>query len=87
MGHKADFVVVHFRPTLDDVSRAERQFEQTALAAFTEQPTSYVSVTEVSGYVSDDYFEGEEDDRRRPARTSGPAPPRRAGRGSPASTR
>ncbi|ELK54528.1 chlorite dismutase family protein, partial [Haloferax sp. BAB-2207] len=62
LGHKADFVVVHFRPTLDDVSRAERQFEQTALAAFTEQPTSYVSVTEVSGYVSDDYFEGNEED-------------------------
>ncbi|WEL29989.1 heme-binding protein [Haloferax volcanii] len=62
LGHKADFVVVHFRPTLDDVSRAERQFERTALAAFTEQPTSYVSVTEVSGYVSDDYFEGNEED-------------------------
>lgn len=57
-----DFVVVHFRPTLDDISRAERQFERTALAAFTEQPTSYVSVTEVSGYVSDDYFEGNEED-------------------------
>jgi chlorite dismutase len=62
LGHKADFVVVHFRPTLDDISRAERQFERTALAAFTEQPTSYVSVTEVSGYVSDDYFEGNEED-------------------------
>ncbi|SEL20901.1 heme-binding protein [Haloferax larsenii] len=62
LGHKADFVVVHFRPTLDSLSRAERRFEQTALAAFTEQPTSYVSVTEVSGYVSDDYFEGNEED-------------------------
>ncbi|AFK19649.1 heme-binding protein [Haloferax mediterranei ATCC 33500] len=62
LGHKADFMVVHFRPTLDDISRAERQFEQTALAEFTEQPTSYVSVTEVSGYVSDDYFEGNKED-------------------------
>ncbi|WP_416840137.1 heme-binding protein [Haloferax sp. DFSO52] len=62
LGHKADFVVVHFRPTLDSLSRAERKFEQTAFAAFTEQPTSYVSVTEVSGYVSDDYFEGNKED-------------------------
>ncbi|RDI72071.1 heme-binding protein [Halopelagius longus] len=62
LGHKADLLVVHLRPTLDDLSRAERQFEQTALAAFTEQPTSYVSVTEVSGYVSQDYFEGNEDE-------------------------
>ncbi|WP_410766404.1 heme-binding protein [Haloferax sp. DFSO60] len=62
LGHKADFVIVHFRPSLDALSRAERQFEQTAFASFTEQPTSYVSVTEVSGYVSDDYFEGNEED-------------------------
>ncbi|WP_049894196.1 heme-binding protein [Halogranum rubrum] len=62
LGHKADLLVVHFRPTLDALSTAERRFEQTALAAFTEQPTSYVSVTEVSGYVSDDWFEGNKDD-------------------------
>jgi len=63
LGHKADLLVLHLRPTLDAVSRAERQFEQTALAGLTEQSTSYVSVTEVSGYVSDDYFteEGEVD--------------------------
>jgi chlorite dismutase len=57
LGHKADLLVVHFRPTLDDLSRAERQFERTALAAYTEQTGSYVSVTEVSGYVSTDYFD------------------------------
>ncbi|WP_049985273.1 heme-binding protein [Halobellus rufus] len=60
LGHKADLLVVHFRPTLDDLSRAERQFEQTALAGFTDQPTSYVSVTEISGYTSPDYFEDPE---------------------------
>jgi len=60
LGHKADLLVVHLRPTLDLLSQAERQFERTALAEFTTQPTSYVSVTEVSGYVSDDYFEGDE---------------------------
>jgi chlorite dismutase len=57
LGHKADLLFVHFRPTLDDLSSIERRFEDTALAKFTERTTSYVSVTEVSGYVSDEYFE------------------------------
>jgi chlorite dismutase len=57
IGHKADLLVLHLRPTLDAVSTAERAFERTALAGVTDQPTSYVSVTEVSGYVSDDYFQ------------------------------
>jgi chlorite dismutase len=57
LGHKADLLVVHLRPTLDALSTAERRLDRTALGAFTEQPTSYVSVTEVSGYVSDAYFE------------------------------
>ena len=62
LGHKADLMVVHFRPTLDALSAAERRFESTALAAFTEQPTSYVSVTEVSDYVSDSYFDGDDEE-------------------------
>ena len=62
LGDKADFLIVHFRSTLDALSRAERQFEQTPLAGFTSQPTSYLSVTEVSGYVSDDYFKGDIED-------------------------
>jgi len=56
LGHKADLLVVHFRPTMDHLSAAERRFESTALAEYTERASSYVSVTEVSGYVSDDYF-------------------------------
>jgi len=56
LGHKADLLTIHFRPTLDDLSALERGFETTALAGFTERESSYVSVTEVSGYVSDDYF-------------------------------
>jgi chlorite dismutase len=62
LGHKADLLVLHLRPSLDHLSRAERAFETTALAGFTTQPTSYVSVTEVSGYVSDDYFTGDLDE-------------------------
>ncbi|MFB6126153.1 MAG: heme-binding protein [Halolamina sp.] len=59
LGHKADLLMLHFRPTLDALSTAERQFERTALAAYTTQATSYVSVTEVSGYTSDAWFEGD----------------------------
>ncbi|XVH32607.1 heme-binding protein [Haloferacaceae archaeon DSL9] len=62
LGHKADLLFLHLRPTLDDLSAIERRFESTALAEFTERTTSYVSVTEVSGYVSDAYFEGDEDE-------------------------
>jgi Uncharacterized conserved protein len=60
LGHKADLLTIHFRPTLDELSTIERGFETTALAEFTETQSSYVSVTEVSGYVSDDYFAQDE---------------------------
>jgi chlorite dismutase/heme-degrading monooxygenase HmoA len=62
VGHKADLLIVHLRPTLDAISTAERRFDRTALGAFTEQSTSYVSVTEVSGYVSDAYFAEDEEE-------------------------
>jgi chlorite dismutase len=62
VGHKADLLIVHLRPTLDALSTAERGFDRTALGAFTEQSTSYVSVTEVSGYVSDAYFAEDEEE-------------------------
>ncbi|WP_338741073.1 heme-binding protein [Haloplanus salilacus] len=62
LGHKADLMIVHLRPTLDALSTAERRFDRTALGAFTEQSTSYVSVTEVSGYVSDAYFADDEEE-------------------------
>ena len=61
LGHKADLLTVHFRPTLDDLSAIERRFEETALAGFTDVERSYVSVTEVSGYVSDEYFTGDKE--------------------------
>jgi chlorite dismutase len=57
LGHKADLLVLHLRPTLSDIDTLERRFEQTALAEFTERADSYLSVTEVSGYMSEDYFE------------------------------
>ncbi|WP_284011115.1 heme-binding protein [Haloarcula pelagica] len=64
LGHKADIMILHLRPTMGDLDAAERHFEQTEFAAFTEQEFSYVSVTEASGYTekSREYFEGEVDD-------------------------
>ncbi|WP_415379936.1 heme-binding protein [Halosimplex sp. TS25] len=64
VGHKADLLIVHLRPTLADVERLERQFERTEFAQFTEQTYSYVSVTEASGYSerAREYFDGEVDD-------------------------
>jgi chlorite dismutase/heme-degrading monooxygenase HmoA len=64
VGHKADLMIVHLRQTVGQVEAAERRFERTELAAFTEQPTSYLSVTEASGYTerAREYFEGEVDD-------------------------
>jgi chlorite dismutase len=57
VGHDADLLIVHFRPTLDALERAERSLDRTALGEFTEQTDSYVSVTEVSGYASEEYFQ------------------------------
>ena len=60
LGHHADLLVIHLRPTLDHLSTLERRFEQTALARVTERVNSYVAVTEVSDYVSEAYFETDE---------------------------
>ncbi|MFC6757087.1 MULTISPECIES: heme-binding protein [Haloarcula] len=64
MGHKADLLILHLRPTMADLDAAERHFEQTEFAAYTDQAFSYVSVTEASGYTEKarEYFEGEVDD-------------------------
>jgi chlorite dismutase/heme-degrading monooxygenase HmoA len=59
LGHKADLLVLHLRPTLAELDTAEREFEGCALAAFTDRASSYVSVTEASGYTeaAADYFD------------------------------
>ena len=62
LGHEADLLVVHIRPTMEHLEILERRFENTAFAEYTEKSDSYVSVTEVSGYVSSAYFEDEEVD-------------------------
>lgn len=61
LGHKADLLVLHFRPTMSQLDTAERAFEDTEFAAYTEQTSSYVSVTEVGGYTSDEMTKAPED--------------------------
>lgn len=64
VGHKADLLILHLRPSLSALEQLEREFEQSALSRFTNQIDSYVSVTEVSGYASQEYFEsGDIDDQ------------------------
>jgi len=62
LGHEADLLVLHLRPTMEAIDVLARRFEDTALGAFTERASSYVSVTEVSGYTTDaqGFFEGGE---------------------------
>ncbi|MFC7057562.1 heme-binding protein [Halovenus salina] len=64
LGHKADFLVLHLRPSTAHVGALERGFENTAFAEYTDRETSFVSVTEASGYSerARDYFEGDLDE-------------------------
>lgn len=59
VGDSADLLLIHLRPTLEGVEARSRAFEQTAMADYTEVVDSYVSVTEISGYLSPEYFEEE----------------------------
>ncbi|USZ67198.1 heme-binding protein [Halorussus salilacus] len=61
LGHEADLLVVHFRPTMADLDTAERAFEDTAFAEYTERSDSYVSVTEVGGYTNEEMTNDPED--------------------------
>ncbi|MFB6312053.1 MAG: heme-binding protein [Salinirussus sp.] len=64
LGHKADIMLVHLRPTTAAIDALERRFATTDFARFTERTSSYVSVTEASGYSerARQYFEGDLDE-------------------------
>src|SRR5690606_13639202 len=51
-GHKGDMLFLHMRPGLQQLTRLEHQFNQLALADFTERTYSFVSVTKLSQYVA-----------------------------------
>lgn len=52
VGHKADVAFMHLRPTLEDLEEVENEFNKTAFAAYTVRDYSYVSVVELSNYMS-----------------------------------
>src|SRR5689334_11362981 len=45
LGHKADLMLMHLRPRIEDLSDLERAFARTRLADYTTAPYSYVSIT------------------------------------------
>lgn len=61
MGHEADLLILHFRPTVNALDTAERAFERTEFADFTGRTDSYMSVTEVGSYTSDEMVKDPED--------------------------
>jgi peroxiredoxin len=52
VGHKADFVFMHMRETLEELNELENTFNKSALAAFTIPVYSYVSIVELSSYLA-----------------------------------
>jgi peroxiredoxin len=52
IGHKADFMVVHFRDSLEALHRAELAVAQMELSDFFKQTHSYLSVVELGLYES-----------------------------------
>ncbi|MBO0912715.1 MAG: heme-dependent peroxidase, partial [Acidobacteria bacterium] len=52
LGHKGDLMLVHFRPSFDELNRAEIEVAQLELADYLEPASSYLSVIELGLYES-----------------------------------
>ena len=52
LGHKGDLILVHFRPTLEDLNKVELALAQTRFTNFLVPTHSYVSVVELGLYES-----------------------------------
>jgi len=52
VGQKADFVFMHLRETLEELSEIETAFNKTSFASFTYPVYSYVSIVELSNYMA-----------------------------------
>jgi hydrogen peroxide-dependent heme synthase len=52
LGHKGDLMLVHFRPSFDDLKQTELQLAQLRLSDYLEPTTSYLSVIELGLYES-----------------------------------
>src|SRR5262245_61508412 len=51
VGQKADFVFMHLRETLEELTAIETAFNKTTFAQYTKPVYSYVSVVELSNYM------------------------------------
>lgn len=51
VGHKADFVMLHLRETLEELNELELQFNKSRMYSYTFPAHSYVSVVELSNYT------------------------------------
>jgi len=52
LGHKGDFMFVHFRSGFDDLNKVELELAQLRLSEYMEPTTSYLSVIELGLYES-----------------------------------
>ncbi len=52
IGHKADLLMFHLRPSVGELHELERAFDSTTLASYTARPYSYLSVIEISRHGS-----------------------------------
>lgn len=52
LGHKADLIFMILRPTMEELNEIETEFNKSKLAEFTTPSTSYVSVVELSKYMT-----------------------------------
>lgn len=59
LGHEVDLMGIHLRPELAQLDAIERRLDVGVVGSITERADSYVSVTEVSGYLTEDYFDEE----------------------------
>jgi hydrogen peroxide-dependent heme synthase len=50
LGHKGDLIIVHFRPTFDQLDAAQNEVAKLGLSEFLESTYSYVSVVEIGLY-------------------------------------
>ncbi|WP_226036250.1 hydrogen peroxide-dependent heme synthase [Aquibacillus saliphilus] len=63
LGHKADFMFMILRPTMQELNEVELAFNKSKMADFTAQSYSYVSIVELSKYM---VKEGEKDPEQTP---------------------
>lgn len=53
VGHKADILFLHMRPTVEELNEIKTAFNKTRFADFTQSTYSYFSVVELSGYLAE----------------------------------